>query len=158
MKKSAALRLLAIFLLAILFGGGLSARRGESAITITINNNRPHALFMAFRWSGFDLPYDRRSGWYNVKAQSSRTITFKNAVYPLTAEDFGYYAKGGGLVWSGKEDVENPMAVIINPKKAFGGHPEDPVEGGEKVYFRPVKLRRIQGSDTDGEGALTFNP
>jgi hypothetical protein len=130
----------------------------EAEVKITIKNNRSHNLSLAFRWAGFDSPDDRRSGWYGVKAGESRTITFKDAVYALTAQDFGYYATGGGKVWAGKSNDERPLAVIIHPKSKFGGHPDDSIDGGKKVYFRHISLKQTDDSRENGNATLTFNP
>jgi hypothetical protein len=132
--------------------------KADAEVKITIKNNRSHNLSLAFRWAGFDTPDDKRSGWYTVKAGESRTITFEDAVYALTAEDFGYYATGGGKVWQGSADDERPHPVIIHPKKKFSGHPEDPISGGKKVYFRHVSLKETDGSRENGSATLTFNP
>jgi hypothetical protein len=93
-----------------------------------------------------------------VKAGESRTITFKDAVYALTAQDFGYYATGGGKVWAGKSNDERPLAVIIHPKGKFGGHPGDSIDGGKRVYFRHISLKQTDDSRENGSATLTFNP
>jgi hypothetical protein len=132
--------------------------KADAVIKITVKNNRDHNLSLAFRWAGFDTPDDKRSGWHTVKAGESRTITFKDAVYALTAQDFGYYATGGGKVWQGSANDERPNPVIIHPKNKFDGHPEDPISGGKQVYFRHVKLKQTDDSRENGSAALTFNP
>ena len=129
-----------------------------AAVTITIHNNRDHNLSFAFCWAGFDKPDDRRIGWYNVKAGESKTFTFNDAQYALTAQDFGYYAMGGGKVWTGKADDERPLPVIIHPKQAFKGSPDDPIDGGRKVYFRHIKLKETSDDMVNGSATLTFNP
>ena len=134
------------------------ASSSYAAVTITIQNNRDHNLSFAFCWAGFDQPDDRRIGWYNVKAGESKTFTFKDADYPLTAQDFGYYATGGGKVWSGKADDERPLPVIIHLKRAFKGHPEDPIDGGKKVYFRHIKLKQASNDPANGSATLNFKP
>jgi len=134
------------------------ASSSYAAVTITIQNNRDHNLSFAFCWAGFDQPDDRRIGWYNVKAGESKTFTFKDADYPLTAQDFGYYATGGGKVWSGKADDERPLPVIIHLKRAFKGHPEDPIDGGKKVYFRHINLKQASNDPANGSATLNFKP
>ena len=125
---------------------------------ITVKNNRDHNLSLAFRWAGFDLPDDRRSGWYIVPSGESKTFTFKDAYYPMTAEGFGYYATGGEKVWAGKSGDEH-MAVIIHPKNKFSGHPDDPISGGKKVVFRRVALKETDdGTRENATATLTFNP
>jgi len=134
------------------------APRSEAAVKVTIKNNRPHNMSFAFCWAGFDSPDNRRSGWYSVKAGETRTITFKDTVYALTAQEFGYYATGGGSVWAGKPSDERPLEVIIHPKDKFGGHPDDPISGGKKVYFRHINLKETGDTREDGTATLTFNP
>jgi len=134
------------------------ASSSYAAVTITIQNNRDHNLSFAFCWAGFDQPDDRRIGWYNVKAGESKTFTFKDAQYALTEQYFGYYAVGGGKVWTGRANDERPLPVIIHPKQAFKGNPEDPIEGGKKVYFRHLKLKETSDDRVNGSATLTFNP
>ena len=141
------------------FAASLSfASSSCAAVSITIHNNRDHNLSFAFCWAGFDKPDDRRTGWYNVKAGESKTFTFKDAQYALTAQDFGYYATGGGKVWSGKADDERPLPVIIHLKRAFKGHPEDPIDGGKKVYFRHINLKQASNDPANGSATLNFKP
>jgi opacity protein-like surface antigen len=142
--------------LAVLLAVCFAAASADAAIKITIKNNRNHNMTFAFRWSGFDLPDDRRSGWYNVPSGESKTFTFKDADYFLTAQDFGYYATGGGKVWQGKSGDERPLDVIINPNGKFSGHPDDPITGGKKVFFRHVALKETGANDATA--TLTFNP
>jgi hypothetical protein len=144
---------LALFLAMAVF---IAAPRAEAEIKVTIKNNRSHSMSFAFCWAGFDTPDDRRSGWYNVNAGETRTITLKDAVYALTAQGFGYYAKGGGGVWSGRTNDERRL-VIIHPTSAFSGHPDNPISGGERVYFRYIKLTAAANRQ-DGSVSLTFNP
>jgi hypothetical protein len=113
-------------------------------------------MSFAFCWAGFDTPDDRRSGWYIVNAGATRTITLKDAVYALTAQEFGYYAKGGGSAWSGRAN-EGRRLVIIHPTNAFSGHPDNPIAGGERVYFRYIKLTAAANRE-NGSATLTFNP
>jgi uncharacterized membrane protein len=151
---------LALSLAAAFFIG---SARAEATITITVKNNRSHNLSMAFCLAGFDYGYDVSNGWYNVKAGESRTLTFKDAKYHFTAEGFGYYAKGtpqGGktLYWKGK-DGDEYMEFYIHPSKAFTGSHDDPIEGGQKVAFRKIKLTRIGDEDSEnGKATITFNP
>ena len=141
------------------FAASLSfASLSRAAVKITVQNNRGHSLSFAFCWAGFDKPDDRRIGWYNVNAGESKTFTFNDAQYALTAQDFGYYAMGGGKVWTGKADDERPLPVIIHLKRAFKGNPEDPIDGGRKVYFRHIKLKETSDDKVNGSGTLTFNP
>ena len=142
--------ILALSLAAAVFIG---APRADAEIRITIKNNRSHNISFAFCWNGFDSPDDRRSGWYNVKAGETRTITFKDAIAPLTMDGFGYYAEGGGSVWRG-----DMRQVIIHPKKSFGGHPNGSVQGGKKVGFRKISLKKVGDANTDAVATLTFNP
>lgn len=145
-----------IFLICALTGPFVT--QSDAAIKITVKNNRNHTLTLAFRWAGFDSPDDRRSGWYSVKAGESKTITLKKATYALTAQDFGYYATGGGKVWKGSAKDKRPLKTVIHPKKAFSGHPEDPINGGVTVYFRHIKLKETGNTREDGSATLTFNP
>ena len=141
------------------FAASLSfASSSLAAVKITVQNNRSHSLSFAFCWAGFDKPDDRRIGWYTVNAGESKTFTFNDAQYALTAQDFGYYAMGGGKVWTGKADDERPLPVIIHLKRAFKGNPEDPIDGGRKVYFRHIKLKETSDDKVNGSGTLTFNP
>ena len=127
----------------------------EAKVKITIKNKRSHNLSLAFCWSGFDLEDDRRSGWYIVKAGETRTITIKDATYFFTISGFGFYAIGDGKTWAGKEDG---LEVIIDPKKSFSGHPDDPIRGGKKVRFRRVNLKPTDEELFHGSATLTFNP
>ena len=129
-----------------------------AAVKITIQNNRDHNLSLAFRWAGFDTPDDRRSGWYTVKSGESKTFNFEDAVYALTEQDFGFYATGGGKTWRGSPEDERPLPVIIHPKQAFQGGPDDPVDGGKKVFFRHINLKETGNDRKDGSATLTFNP
>jgi hypothetical protein len=147
-----------VFVFCVFAASLIFASSSSAAVTITIQNNRDHNLSLAFRWAGFDTPDDRRIGWYNVKAGESKTFTFKDAEYALTAQDFGYYATGGGKVWKGKADDERPLPVIIHPKQAFKGSPDDPIDGGRKVYFRHIKLKETSDDRENGSATLTFNP
>ncbi len=106
---------------------------------------------------GSTKPDDRRIGWYNVKAGESKTFTFNDAQYALTAQDFGYYAMGGGKVWTGRRMTSVPLPVIIHPKQAFKGSPEDSIDGGRK-YFRHIKLKETSDDKVNGSATLTFNP
>jgi hypothetical protein len=115
------------------------ASAAEAKVTITVENNRDHNLYLAFRWLGFDSPDDRRAGWYKVAPGATRTITF-DIEYTLTAGGFGYFAEGlgkGKYIGGTKSDG---MGVIIHTTKSFGGHPEDPIPGGKKVWFKPLEL------------------
>jgi hypothetical protein len=133
----------------VIFAALCIASASEAKVTITVNNNRSYSLKMAFRWSGFDLPDDRRSGWFTVPANTTKKFTI-DVAYALTADSFGYYATGGGKVWQGKS---GDLAVIIHPTKNFSGHPDTKISGGKKVYFRRVKLK---GSEETGRGTLNF--
>ena len=151
--------ILALLLAAAIFIGASCA---NAEVKVTIKNNRSHNLSFAFCWAGFDYEYDVSKGWYNVKAGESRTITFKDAVYALTSENFGYYAYGtpkGGktLYWKGKDDDEY-MKFYIHKSEAFTGNHDDPISGGQKVSFRRVKLTEKGDSREDGSATLTFNP
>ena len=131
----------------------VGAQRADAEVKITIKNNRSHNMSFAFCWSGFDFPDDRRSGWYNVKSGESRTITFKDAISSLTMDGFGYYAEGGGSTWRG-----DMRQVIIDPKKAFSGHPDGSIQGGKRVGFRKITLKKTGNDNTDATASLTFNP
>lgn len=152
--------ILALCLTAVIFIGAL---RADATITITVKNNRPHNLSLAFCWSGFDYDDDISKGWYTVKAGETRKITIKDAQYHFTAESFGYYAKGtpkGGktIYWRGKDDDSEYMAFYIHQSDAFTGSHDNPISGGQKVHFRHMKLKETGNSRTDGSGTLTFNP
>ena len=134
------------------------ASRAEAWIKITLKNNRSHNIAVAFCWSGFDYPDDQRKGWYVVKPDESRVITLKDAVAAMTWDGFGFYAQGTSkngrkVTWSG-----SLKQVIIHPTKAFSGHPDDPIQGGTRVGFRKVNLKRVGDSRTDAVATLTFNP
>ena len=131
------------------------AAASDAAVSVTVKNNRSQALSIAFRSSGFDGPDDRRSGWHNVPAGTSKTFTFKEVSHTMTVSDFGYYAKSGKDVWAGKSSDERPLPVIINPKGNFSGHPEDPISGGQKVFFRHATLKETTNPD-NGAVTLTF--
>jgi hypothetical protein len=99
-----------------------------------------------------------------VKAGETRTITFKDVVWALNnAHDtFGYYAYGTPrgektVYWKGKGGDEY-MDYYIHPKSAFTGSHDDPIDGGQKVSFRKIKLKEVGGERTDGSATLTFNP
>lgn len=135
-----------------------SVHKANAWVKITLNNNRSQTISVAFCWSGFDSPDDRRIGWYQVKPGESRVITLNSAVSSLTMEGFGFYANepvanGKRVVWSG--DLRR---VIIDPKNAFAGHPEDPAPGGVEVGFRKVKLKEVGDRNTDAVATLNFNP
>ena len=156
MKKHLAM----LVILAAVFA--LAASVSEAAVSVTVKNNRSHNMSFAFCWQGFDMPDDMSKGWYNVKAGETRTITFKDVVYALTAQGFGYYATGtpkGGkkLTWAGKGGDEL-MEYYIHPKESFTGSRDEPIEGGQKVPFRKVKLKETGSDRTDGSATLTFNP
>ncbi len=129
-----------------------------AAVTITIHNNRDHNLSFAFCWAGFDKPDDRRIGWYNVKAGESKTFTFKDAQYALHCAGLRVLRHGRRKGLGGKADVDRPLPVIIHPKQAFKGSPDDPVDGGRKVYFRHIKLKETSDDMVNGSATLTFNP
>jgi hypothetical protein len=153
-KQGARWQILLVLALTILFSATAAA-----AIKVTIRNNRNHTISVAFRWSGFDTYDDRRAGWYVVKAGGTKTVNFASAAYALTAQDFGYYAYGGGKVWSGKNTDSRPLPVIIHPKNKFGGHPNGSINGGKRVYFRRMNLKETPGSGRENATAtLTFNP
>jgi hypothetical protein len=105
-------------------------------------------VYLAFCWG--DMPDDQRQGWYTVAPGKFEAFTLKNAVYNLTAQDFGYYATGGGKVWAGKASDTRTLSVIINPHKPFAGRRNDPIAGGQKVYFKRLTLKE---SDSSGENA-----
>ena len=134
------------------------ASRAEAWIKITLKNNRSHNIAVAICWSGFDYPDDQRKGWYVVKPDESRVITLKDAVAAMTWDGFGFYAQGTSkngrkVTWSG-----SLKQVIIHPTKAFSGHPDDPIQGGTRVGFRKVNLKRVGDSRTDAVATLAFNP
>jgi hypothetical protein len=106
---------------------------------------------LAFCWANFDD--DSRSGWYVVPAGQFKTFTLKAVVYHLTRLDFGYYAKGGGKVWAGKASDDRALNVIINPRKAFAGRRNDPISGGQKVYFKHLTLKE---NDSGEHGYATI--
>ena len=116
-------------------------------ITITVNNYRSHIISIAFCWAGFDAEDDRRLGWYNVNPGESKTFPIVEADYRLTSGSFGFYAMGGGNVWSG-----NLRNVVIHKSKAFDGNPDDPIEGGETVGFQKIELSE------NGAATLNFAP
>ncbi|MEA4881297.1 MAG: hypothetical protein VB045_07460 [Synergistaceae bacterium] len=156
MKKNV-FRTLACFILVAALTAHCTSR-AEAWIKITLNNKRSHSIAVAFCWSGFDYPDDQRKGWYLVKPGKSRVITLADVVSSMTMEGFGFYAKGtpkGGntVVWSG--DMKQ---VIIDPKNAFDGHPEDPIPGGVTVGFQKVTLKKVGDQNTDAVATLSFNP
>ena len=126
----------------------------EAKIKVTLKNERSHPVAVAFCWAGFDYGDERRAGWFTVQPGKSRVVTL-DAVYGLTAQDFGFYAdgrhRGEKVVWSGKF-----RRVIIHPTKKFSGHPDDPIQGGIKVGFRQLKLRETSDDRVDGAATLTF--
>ena len=139
------------------------ALRADAAITVTVNNNRSHALSLSFCWAGFDYDDDVSKGWYVVKAGETRKITLKDVQYHFTAESFGYYAKGTPkgektIYWRGKDDDSEYMAFYIHQSEAFTGSHDNPIKGGQKVHFRHMKLKETGNSRTDGSATLTFNP
>jgi hypothetical protein len=155
MKGNMKCALTVILLAAAIFIGALEA---DAAIKITIKNNRSHSMSFAFCWAGLDYEYDVSKGWYIVKAGESKTFTIKEAAYPLTSQNFGYYAMGGGSVWKGKSGGEY-SEFWIHTKQAFTGNHDDPISGGQKVPFRIIKLKRTGGDGSvDGSATLTFNP
>jgi hypothetical protein len=156
MKKTM-LKTAGLFVLAALLAAQ-GASRAEAWIKITLKNNRSHNIAVAFCWSGFDYSDDQRKGWYVVKPDESRVITLKDAVAAMTWDGFGFYAQGTSkngrkVTWSG-----SLKQVIIHPTKAFSGHPDDPIQGGTRVGFRKVNLKRVGDSSTDAVATLTFNP
>ena len=156
MKKTM-LKTAGLFVLAALLAAQ-GASRAEAWIKITLKNNRSHNIAVAFCWSGFDYADDQRKGWYVVKPDESRVITLKDAVAAMTWDGFGFYAQGTSkngrkVTWSG-----SLKQVIIHPTKAFSGHPDDPIQGGTRVGFRKVNLKRVGDSRTDAVATLTFNP
>ncbi len=156
MKKTM-LKTAGLFVLAALLAAQ-GASRAEAWIKITLKNNRSHNIAVAFCWSGFDYPDDQRKGWYVVKPDESRVITLKDAVAAMTWDGFGFYAQGTSkngrkVTWSG-----SLKQVIIHPTKAFSGHPDDPIQGGTRVGFRKVNLKRVGDSRTDAVATLAFNP
>ncbi|MCL1940607.1 MAG: DUF1036 domain-containing protein [Synergistaceae bacterium] len=145
-----------VFIFAVCF---VSAR-ADAAIKVTIKNNRSHSISFAFCWAGFDYDDDVSKGWYTVKAGETKSFTFKDAVYPLTSENFGYYAKGTPkgkktLYWRGEGNNDH-MKFYIHQSEAFTGSHNKQIRGGEKVQFRKMTLKRT--GDTDGTATLTFNP
>ena len=147
---------LALPLAVAVFIGIISVLSAESAIKITIRNNRSHNISFAFCWAGLDYQYDTSKGWYNVKAGETRTLTFKDAIYAFTSQNFGYYATGGGATWQGKEDSSGYMTFWVHPSQAFTGNHDDRINGGKRVIFRNVNLTRE--SQEDGRATLTFKP
>jgi hypothetical protein len=139
-----------------IFAAVCIAAVSEAAVKITVKNNRNHKMYLAFRWRGFDQPDDRRSGWYEVLAGQTKTLTFEDVVYVFTTDGFGYYAEGGGKVWAGTSS--DGFGVIIHSTKAFKGHPDDPISDGKKVYFKPLSLKQTDESRENGSATLTFNP
>jgi hypothetical protein len=126
----------------------------EAKVSITVKNTTNKKVYLAFRWRGFDMPDDRRDGWYGVPAGETKTFTFKNIVYVFTADSFGYYAEGGGKVWAGKSS--DGLGVIIHPTKNFEGHPEDRISGGKKVYFKPLSLKETGNTREDATGSIVL--
>jgi uncharacterized membrane protein len=147
---------ISITIFAVAFMVCLSAAPSDAAVKITIKNNRSHDMWLSFCWAGLDHEDDVSKGWYTVKAGESRTITFKDAIYALTSENFGYYATGGKYTWSGNTGSEY-MTFWIHPKNAFTGS-HDPISGGEKVEFKTLNLKSTSDNREDGAGTLTFNP
>jgi len=140
----------ALFLTASILTG---APRADADVTITVINNLPHTMSLAFCWAGFDDPDDGKRGWFNVETGQTRVITLGEVSYRLSSESFGYYAQGGQTAWGG-----NLRQVVIDPKKAFRGHPDDPIEGGITVGFRKVNLKDGDEDGDNGIATLTFNP
>jgi uncharacterized membrane protein len=120
----------------------VSVSEAEARVTIGVQNTTKDKVYLAFRWSGFDMPDDRRQGWFVVQAGKFEAFTFEDVVYGLTADDFGYYAEGGGKVWAGKSSDKH-MGVIIHSTKSFKGHPDAPISGGKKVYFKRLSLKQL---------------
>ncbi len=87
------------------FAASLSfASSSLAAVKITVQEQpQPHLLSFAFCWAGFDMPRQADRLQYNVKAGESKTFTFKDADYPLTAQDFRVLRHGRrkGLVGEG---------------------------------------------------------
>jgi opacity protein-like surface antigen len=151
-----------VFLIAFcaMFAAVCIASAAEAKVTITVENNTNDTLYLAFRWSGSDSSNDRRDAWYNVPAGITRTITF-NIEYTLTAESFGYFAhtrsREGGKYFGGKES--DGMGVFIHLNGPFAGRPDDPMPGGEKVWFKPLKLQEVKTSKgLNGVGHIVLNP
>ncbi len=141
-----------VFLLALMCVAVFSST-AHAEIKVTVKNNRSHTLSLAFRWAGFDMPDDIVSGWYNVPAGQTKTFKF-DVAYQMTAQDFGYYAQGGGSVWGGGK-----LSGWINPKSKFRGNPHEMPSGMKEVGYRHLKLKRGPGEDSAyGSATLTFNP
>ncbi len=151
-------------MLAVCMFSVLCVQTAFAEVKVKIVNNRNYSVSVAFCWSAFDYPDNRRSGWYIVNPGETKTITFKDAVYALTSYSFGYYATGKSqdgskvLVWSGKDtQTDTPLDVIIHPTKAFGGHPDDAIPGGKKVRFKNMKITEVEdGTRMNGTATLTF--
>ena len=143
--------ILALFLAAAIFIG---APRADAELRVTIKNNRSHTLTFAFF---YDAANDDgfTTGWYNVKAGESRTITVNKDVPYRISSSIGYYATGGGKVWQGSSD--NGRRRWIDPNNAFTHNADKgSIKGGKQVYFRIVRL--TEGSNELGSTTLTFNP
>ncbi|MDI9370722.1 MAG: hypothetical protein QM446_07380 [Synergistota bacterium] len=147
-----------IIAVALLLAVACHVGPAEAWVNVTIINNRPHKLFVAFCWAGFDSVDDRRIGWYPVEPGQSRAINLGSAVSSLTMNEFGFYAmgtmnNGKKISWSG--DLRE---VVIDPKNSFDGHPDDPIRGGQTVGFRQLKLKKVGDRNMDAVATLTFNP
>ncbi len=147
-----------------LFGVMLAAQfvsSAEAKVRLTVHNQSAKNVSLAFCWSGFDYDQNERRGWFTVNAGESKLIVLP-PVYALTANGFGFYAKGAEGTWEG--DIEeggveegNELKVVIHPTASFRGHPEAPIEGGETVTFRPIKLTGSE-DNMDGSATITLKP
>lgn len=123
--------------------------RAEADLTVTLVNKTDATVSVALAWvsEGGENDGDRSKGWWNVEPDAKRTITVDYS--PVCG--YFWYARslGGKRSWAAKDG----NAFWIHPEKSFETHPDKPICGGRRLYFRPLDVKSKEGSAT---ATLTF--
>ena len=152
MKKSFLSASLFLISLALVLG----SLESRAEVTIRVTNYLGSRVMIAFCWGGRTADQNRRAGWYYVLGYETKDIVL-DADYSYTWDEFGYYATGGGKVWSANSSPgASAGRVIIDPDGPFKGHPKDRIDGGQEVHFKKIKLTPLKDPE-DGVGAVSFN-
>ena len=128
----------------------IAPARAEAKLTVTLVNKTDATVSVALGWvsEGGENDGDRSKGWWNVEPGKKRT--FSVSYSPVCG--YFWYARslGGKRSWAGTSG----NAFWIHPEKPFETHPDKPIRGGRRLYFRPLNEKSTGAGNATA--TLTF--
>jgi uncharacterized membrane protein len=131
-----------------------------AAVKITVKNNTPKNVFVAFSWHGLDTPDDKAKGWFKTAPGETKVFTLNEPNLNFSKDGFGYYAFNSSLVWRDNKARES-MTYYIHPTQPFTAGHESNKKGFKKAGFKRLKLTKTstnKDGSINGKATLTFNP